>query len=158
VGMSIPFAIGRRLESGERYTRVWGHILSRTFGLLVIGFFMVNSETISKTGPLSPPVWELMIYTSVAFIWLSLPGEWGKHRSTLALMRGIGVALLVAAAVLYRGNDGTGIIQMRPQWWGILGLIGWAYLAACLVYVPLRRNLAGVVGCIPILYCLYVAQ
>ena len=46
VGISIPFAIGRRLERGERPAKVWGHILARTFGLLVIGFFMVNSETI----------------------------------------------------------------------------------------------------------------
>src|ERR1051325_10138934 len=51
VGMSIPFAIGRRLEQGERLAAVLGHIFYRTLGLLVIGFFMVNSETISKTGP-----------------------------------------------------------------------------------------------------------
>src|SRR5947207_11757103 len=60
VGMSIPFAVGRRLERGERPAKVWGHIIGRAFGLLVIGFFMVNSETISKRGPLSPPVWELL--------------------------------------------------------------------------------------------------
>src|ERR1043165_1089276 len=66
VGMSIPFAIGRRLERGERQAAVWRHILSRVLGLLVIGFFMVNSETMSKSGPLSPPVWELLMYTGVA--------------------------------------------------------------------------------------------
>src|SRR5262245_50998275 len=52
VGISIPFAIGRRLENGERVASVWRHILARAFGLLVIGYFMVNSETISKNGPL----------------------------------------------------------------------------------------------------------
>src|ERR1051325_1811765 len=42
VGMSIPFAIGMRLERGDRPTAVWKHILARVLGLLVIGFFMVN--------------------------------------------------------------------------------------------------------------------
>src|SRR2546421_6226075 len=72
VGISIPLAIGRRLERGERPATVWGHILARTFALLVIGFFMVNSETISKSGPLSPPEWELLMYTGAALTWLSL--------------------------------------------------------------------------------------
>ncbi len=158
VGISIPFAIGSRLDRGESTVSVWRHILLRVIGLLTVGFFMVNSETISETGPLSPPLWELVMYAGVALTWLSLPRELAAKRSHIILMRTVGVALLVAVALFYRGNDGTGIIQMRPQWWGILGLIGWAYLMACLVYVPLRRNLAGVVGCISLLYCLYVAD
>lgn len=158
VGISIPFAIGSRLEKGEPMAKAWRHILARVVALLTIGFFMVNSETISKTGPLSPPLWELLMYTGVILTWLSLPREWISNRSHIHLMRAAGIALLVAAALLYRGNDATGFFQMRPQWWGILGLIGWAYLTGCLVYVPLRRNIAGVVGCIPLLYCLYIAD
>src|SRR5258706_2674355 len=95
VGISIPFAIGRRLEREERPAGVWGHILSRVFGLLVIGFFMVNSETISKSGPLSPPVWELLMYAGVALTWLSLPGKWASRRSNLAALRVVGAALLI---------------------------------------------------------------
>ena len=158
VGTSIPFAIGRRLDQGESLARVWSHVLVRTIGLLVIGVFMVNSETISKQGALSPPMWELLMYSGVALTWVSLPGEWMNRRSTVLGMRVFGIALLIAAALMYRGNDGTGLIQMRPQWWGILGLIGWAYLVGCAAYTALRRNLAGVVGAIALLYCVYIAD
>jgi len=157
VGTSIPFAVGGRLERGEPLPKVLGHVLSRTLSLLVIGVFMVNGETISKSGPLSPPVWELLMYAGVAMVWIALPGDWGGSRRALAV-RGAGVFLLVAAAALYHGNDGKGLIQLRTQWWGILGLIGWAYLVACTVYLPLRRNPAGVIGAIPLLYCVYIAD
>jgi hypothetical protein len=60
--------------------------------------------------------------------------------------------------LLYQGNGASGIIQMRPQWWGILGLIGWAYLVSCLIYIPLRNQMAGLVGAMAILFCLYFAD
>jgi predicted acyltransferase len=156
VGVSIPFAIGGRLERGVPAATVWRHVLTRTLSLLVIGFYMVNGETVAKHGPLSPELWTLLTYAGIALTWLSLPPP--KGRVAVVAARAVGIALLVASALLYRGNDATGPFQMRPQWWGILGLIGWAYLVACGVYVACRRNLAGVVGAIPLLYCLYVAN
>jgi predicted acyltransferase len=35
---------------------------------------------------------------------------------------------------------------MRPEWWGILGLIGWAYLTATAVYWAFRKNIYVVAG------------
>jgi hypothetical protein len=46
------------------------------------------------------------------------------------LPRIAGAVALVALAFLYRSGDASGLMQMRPHWWGILGLIGWAYLIA----------------------------
>ena len=57
VGMSIPFALGRRLDRGESVIKVWRHILSRILGLLVIGVFMVNSYTISRTEGMNANLW-----------------------------------------------------------------------------------------------------
>lgn len=162
VGVSIPLAIGGRLERGVAATEIWRHILSRTASLLIIGVFMVNSETISSNGPLSPTLWGLLVYTGVILTWLTFPTK-GQEKGaggrvvSIALHTG-GVLMLVAAAFLYRGNDATGILQMRPQWWGILGLIGWAYLGACTIYMLCRRNLAGVVGAIALTYCIAIAD
>jgi hypothetical protein len=157
VGVSIPFAIGGRLERGVPPAAVWRHILTRTLSLLVIGVFMVNGETIAKDGPLPPALWGLLTYTGIALTWLALPRTWHGAGRTTIIVRGIGIALLVASFLLYRGNDATGPFQMRPQWWGILGLIGWAYLVACIVYLLCRGNLAGVVGAIGLLYCVAIA-
>ena len=44
VGMSIPFAISLRLKSRASFIQLQQHILFRTLGLLVLGFFMVNAE------------------------------------------------------------------------------------------------------------------
>ena len=47
VGMSIPFSIGRRIEKGETLSSIWKHNLIRVAGLLILGLFMVNGDSIS---------------------------------------------------------------------------------------------------------------
>jgi heparan-alpha-glucosaminide N-acetyltransferase len=164
VGTSIPFAIGRRLDRGESHWRVWQHILIRTLGLLVIGVFMVNEETISDRGTLSPPLWALLMYIAVILIWNTPPRDSGMKRVVMQSLRAVGVVLLIVLALIYKSSavdpnsTGPWITEMRPQWWGILGLIGWAYLMACLVYTFLRKQPAGIVGMIAILYCLFIAN
>jgi heparan-alpha-glucosaminide N-acetyltransferase len=153
VGLSIPLALGKRLESGG----AWRHVLARTGGLLLIGLFMVNAENISSEGRLSPALWSLLFYAAVFLLFGAAPREGGSALA-VRLRRGLGVGLLVAAALLFRGPGVPHLVELRPHWWGILGLIGWAYLVACTIFILLRKNLAGVVGTIPILYCLYVAQ
>jgi predicted acyltransferase len=158
VGTSIPFAIGRRLDRGESLGRVWLHVLVRTAGLLVMGVFMVNTETMSDQGILIPALWTLLMYVGIMLVWNAPPREAESKRTVALGLRVIGVLVLAALALLYRGRGDPGLIELRPQWWGILGLIGWAYLVACLVYTLLRGQLAGVVGMIAILYCVYMAD
>ncbi len=79
-------------------------------------------------------------------------------RSFLLGLRIAGIVLLVVLALLYRGGEGGGLIEMRTYWWGILGLIGWAYVTACAVYLLFRRNVAALVGAMALLYCLYAAH
>ena len=42
--------------------------------------------------------------------------------------------------------------------YGILGLIGWAYLVACLIYLIFRNNRAALLGCMVLLLCLFIAD
>ncbi|MBC8101416.1 MAG: DUF5009 domain-containing protein [Cytophagales bacterium] len=158
VGVSIPFAIESRRERGVPLRQIWIHILLRTGSLLLIGVLMVNGETISPNGPLSPALWGLLTHVGIVLTWIVLPASWRNARTVTLLLRVTGIAMLAAAALLYRGNDAAGWMQLRPQWWGILGLIGWAYLVACTVCVLLRKNLAGVIGVIGLLYCVAVAE
>ena len=159
VGMAIPFAIGRRLDKGEPLLLIWKHIIVRTLGLLIIGIFMVNSYTISKDGGIiNRHLWILLMYTAVIFVWNMPPREQGRKRTIILSLRAVGIVMLIILAIIYKGNDGTGYIEMRTQWWGILGLIGWAYLVSCITFTLLRKNIAGMLGVMALLYCVYAAD
>ena len=58
-------------------------------------------------------------------------------RALTRALRLAGVALIVLLAFLYRGGS-DGRAWMTPQWWGILGLIGWAYFFSCEFYLLSR--------------------
>lgn len=158
VGMSMPFAMGRRLERGETMASLWKHILIRTVSLLVIGVFMVNSGALGEGALLSQPVWTLLLYAAIILIWNRPPRDKAPSPNVLRIMQWAGVALLVLLAILYRGTGDPAFIELRPQWWGILGLIGWAYLVASFAYTLLRNHVAGLVGVVALLYCLYLAD
>ena len=157
VGMSIPLSVGRRIDKGESLLRVQGHIWVRTLGLLIIGVFMVNQHSISGEGLLSPPVWILLSYLGILLLWNSWNTSTDSQQKRAWWLRGAGVVLLGVLAILFRGEGEPGFIEMRPEWWGILGLIGWANLVASYVYLFLRNQLAGLVGAMCLLYCLFFA-
>jgi heparan-alpha-glucosaminide N-acetyltransferase len=156
VGMSIPLSIGLRLERGEALRSVWRRVLARTFGLLVIGVLIVNADSMPEGSLPSPALWGLLMYLGVFLVWGAAPKALSPRRVTV--LRVAGVALLVALALLYQGAGSGALIELRTSWWGILGLIGWGYLVASVVYIAFRRNLAAVIGIIPLLYCIYVAH
>jgi heparan-alpha-glucosaminide N-acetyltransferase len=174
-GMAIPLALGGRLRRGEARWRVWGHLLLRTIALLVIGVFMVNADEASNTALLPPAVWNVLMTIAVVFIWhrterdgdLLFPHSLrahpvptaGKGRTATGWILGaVGIALLVLLAFVYRADDMTGAFQLRPRWWGILGLIGWAYFVASAVYLLVGNNRFLLLGATVLLYCLCLAD
>ena len=154
-GLAIPFALGGRLRRGDT-SGVWRHIAGRTLALLVMGVLMVNAEQPGAGGPISSDLWNALTSVGVVLVWLAPPRD-GPARWRLWL-RIAGAGLLVALVFLYRSRDATGLIQIRPHWWGILGLIGWAYLIAASVYVLARERPAVLLGGVALLYCLYLAE
>jgi predicted acyltransferase len=157
VGMSIPFAIDKRLADGYSIWQVWKHILVRVLGLLIIGVFMVNSYSISKVGFLNADVWILFMYTGVILTWNQPAQKATIPTRIFTIKRVIGIVILLISLFLYSGNNLDGLIQMRTQWWGILGLIGWAYLVASAAYILIKNNLAGLIGVIAILFVFYIS-
>jgi hypothetical protein len=98
-----------------------------------MGVFMVNAEAgYVHPASMALPVeaWSLLFYAAVGLVW-------GVYRAPSPavdrLLRAAGMALMVVLALLYRGGP-DGSHGMAPQWWGILGLIGWAYLIGCALY------------------------
>lgn len=56
VGMAIPFASENRLSKNENLFAFWQHVGVRTFGLLVLGVFMVNSAEMNSEASLIPTI------------------------------------------------------------------------------------------------------
>ncbi len=143
VGLSLPFAVEARRRRGDGTARLILHVLGRSLALLIMGVFLVNGETINgdATG-LSRGAWNALSCVSFILIWNSY-----SKATSVWLQLGlklVGVVALVTMAIMYRGGDGD--VLFGPQWWGILGLIGWAYLGAALVTVLARSHPAGLVA------------
>ena len=156
VGMSMPFSLGRRLEQRKGLESTWMHMTIRILSLLIIGFYMVNSYEISEKGIINPHLWIIFMYLSIIVIWNKRYDK--NHLFTKTQLKFFAIGVLIILAFLFRGQGLTGIFQMRPHWWGILGLIGWAYLVAGLIFIVFRKSELGILGGIVLLYCFYLAD
>lgn len=139
VGLAIPIALNARRRHGEGVGEILRHTAQRTVSLLVIGVLMVNADHIADHGVLSPNLWVLLMYAGVLCIWTRIHSASDRQRLVGKWLELVGVLLLVVLGVLYRSDSFAGVIQLRPMWWGILGLIGWAYLVATVVYLLVGR-------------------
>jgi hypothetical protein len=131
-------------------------VLARVGALLVMGVFMVNGEYASERGLVPSAIWTLITMAGLALVWMTAerPAD-PRLRRVLVLA---GLALLVLGAWLYRTDDVAGLMQMRPRWWGILGLIGWAYLVAAAAWL-LAGDRPGVLGAaVVLLYLVALAD
>lgn len=147
VGMALPFALGRKLDQGAKAGQVWRHVLQRSASLLVMGVFMVNADGF-EGGHLGSEAWQLLLYCGVFLVWCGY-GSWAQaHPTRVRFLRILGVLMMAAAVLCFHSSLGNGLAAFRPQWWGILGLIGWAYLLGCLCYIPLRRHPEALLGCL----------
>lgn len=143
VGLSVPFAIENRIKKGDSTVQLLKHILIRSFALLVIGFFHVNLESYNPDALLPKPVWQILITLAFFLIWLDYPKDTNKNRKLT--LQGIGVVMLIILAAIYKGGDAANPVWMKPYWWGILGLIGWAYLLCSIIYVLAKGNILAVI-------------
>lgn len=157
-GLSIPLALGRRLADADR-TRVFRHVLSRSLALIFIGFGIVNAHRFHPTAmPISTAWWEFLFLVAVILVWQTPPAGVTASRTGFPLCRAIGVLVLVALAIVYRGRDGTDVTWLRPAWLGILVAIGLAYGIASSSYLLLRGSLSGMIGLFAMLTVLNVGD
>ncbi len=139
VGMSLPHAINARRKKEETDTALVGHVVSRSIALLVMGVFLVNGESINEAATGLPrAVWNTLSCLSFLSIWVAYPKRFANWVAIVG--RGVGIVGLLILAILYRGGDET-LTRFGTHWWGILGLIGWSYLAVALVTIVARNRL-----------------
>ena len=154
VGLSVPLAVDHRLKSGDSPFSVLGHILWRSFALIVMGLFTLHLE--SHFSCMSYLSFSLLMIAGFFLIWTDYDHTVLKGKTILIRsLKTCGVLLLVGIIVWsYISGE-----QFRMGWWGILGLIGWSYLVTSLVYLTGRRlKDRGVVAVgLAILLCVLIA-
>lgn len=139
VGMSLPFAINNRRQKGDTDAALVGHVISRSIALLMMGVFLVNGEYVNETAAgMQRVTWNLLSCTAFILIWNAYPRAANKW--AVYTCKGLGISILLVLAIVYRGGEGV-LTRFATHWWGILGLIGWSYLAAALVTVFARNRL-----------------
>ena len=135
MGMAIPYSIEHRFRKGQDAASILLHILIRGFSLVLMGVFMVNEGKGLDIGPHSRDLYLILMVVGFFLLW----NDYGGARPWLRrLLRLCGAALLIWMVVRFRGGDGH---MMQARWWGILGLLGWAYLACAILYLIVRDRL-----------------
>jgi len=142
MGMSIPYAIERRYDKGFSDLNTIMHILTRTFALLMMGIFTVNTEYgFSNEFGVDRDTFRVLMVLSFLLIWNIYPKTEKPIRHLYNSLQAIGVMLMIFLAFIFRDSNGE---IMQARWWGILGSIGWTYFVCSFIYLFVRNNIPAI--------------
>ena len=139
MGMSIPLAVESKLQKGGSMLDVLESIVQRTFALIIMGLLLLNAGNgVSQELFLNRNAF--MIVTIIAFIlvWNLYPkAETESARKTQSILKIIGAIIIFTLIYIYKSPQGN---TFQQSWWGILGLIGWAYGFCAVIYLYCRKK------------------
>ena len=159
VGVSIPLALAKRRMEGQPVLALVGHVLVRTLALLFLGVLLVNEGRFSAAATgMSRDLWYFLATLAVFGLWAVTPkGAAAKKRRLLLGLKIAAAVALVALVVIFRGQGEDGrVTVLQTSWWGILGMIGWCYMAASLLFLACRGNRTVLAGAIGLMTALYI--
>jgi heparan-alpha-glucosaminide N-acetyltransferase len=161
-GVAIPFAFKKRMDRGESLLALVARVVWRSAALIFVGVIMVNAEeTFSeKATPMSPDLWFLLAMLGVIGLWSRFPNEKaaGRQKYFFAL-RVVSALVLAYLLVIFRSkSSGGGVGWLQHSWWGIVGLIGWAYLTCSLAYLAFRGSSVALMGALGFMIAVYIGD
>jgi predicted acyltransferase len=164
VGVSIPLAFERAELAGKSKGAQLAHVLVRSASLLLMGLIEFNSGDDLILGV---PLWRLLAYTALILAWCAPAREVGWKGLLVIGFKALGFVGLVMLLAIYRREPGPAEIPfwgqvenwawLRTGWWGILGLIGWAYGTVCLLVLLLGWRREWLMGALALLMVLHLA-
>jgi predicted acyltransferase len=150
VGLAIPIALEGRIARGESWVKLGWHIVARSMALIFIGLCMVNSchgVALDETAMgMSGAWWRIGMFLGVAVFWNRYPEAPGARKWLFAALRIAAAVLLVYLLAIYRAKQGDATLWLTSRWWGIIGIIGWAYLVSAFVWLACRNHGAAIMG------------
>jgi predicted acyltransferase len=159
VGVSIPLALAKRRAEGRTGVSLLGHVFVRTLALLFLGVLLVNEDRYSAAAAgLGENLWYFLATAAVFALWAVVPKDAAPAKKRLHIGLKVAAAvLLIALVIVFRGQGPDGrVTWLQTSWWGILGMIGWCYLAGCLLFLASRGNRAGLAGAVGLMSALYI--
>jgi heparan-alpha-glucosaminide N-acetyltransferase len=140
LGMAIPLAVEHRLRKNSSQPKLWLHVLMRSLSLLVMGLILANA---SAGDPalmhMKSSAWALLSLTGAILFWMVYPKD-ETRRTLYAVLRYSGLALMIVMFAIFRRTTKDGdIAWIKTAYPEILGLLAFAYLTTCILYIPTRR-------------------
>jgi len=148
VGMAIPLAMQR--HCGHVTPALLGRLLWRSASLMLAGVVLANAYRYDAQAALLPRApYFLLFYVAMLLLWRQDAGQ---------RERALGGALMLFLLATFRGavNGEFSSTWLQPSWWGILGMIGWAYLLCSLLYLVCRGSGMALMGVFSLLIALYM--
>lgn len=145
MGMSIPLAIESRIQKGASKADILESSASRTFALIVMGLLLLNAgRGVSAELFLDRNWFVIVSLIGLFLVWNLYPKpttESSKQvQNTLKI---VGYIIIFTLIYIYRDPKGG---MFQQGWWGILGLIGWAYGICAVIYLYFRKSLTALLG------------
>lgn len=141
-GLSIPYAMAARKKKGDSSFKLLLHVLFRSASLLIIGILMLNGSRVNEALAGMPELlWKVLMYMGVFLVWNAYPRKKGL-RPLFVVLQLLGLTLLIYLVFIFKAGSPEDVRWLETGWWGILGLIGWGYLTAALVYLLIADRLS----------------
>jgi predicted acyltransferase len=96
------------------------------------------------------------MFMGVILFWNRYPAAQGAKQWRFATMRIFAAVLLVYLLAIYRTDQDGKPIWLRWQMWGILGMIGWAYLVSAFLWLACRNQGTAIMGAFALLIALNI--
>ena len=140
LGMAIPLATEQRLRKNPSHPHLWLHVFLRSLSLLVLGLILANAGAGDPTLIHMPKhIWALLALTGAILFWMVYPKDDGR-RTLYNVLRYSGLALVIVMFAIFRRTTKDGnVAWIRYAYPEILGLLAFAYLTTCILYIPTRR-------------------
>jgi heparan-alpha-glucosaminide N-acetyltransferase len=151
VGVSIPLALHR--YCGKANLALAGKLLWRAFGLILLGVVLANAYRYDAAAALLPrSLYFTLFYVAVLLIWRDTRERW-------PVTLWIGTTLMALLLAAFRGSLNAEFDSnwLQHSWWGILGMIGWAYLLCSALYLATRGNGVALMGMFAFMIVFYMA-
>ncbi len=141
VGVAIPLALRRAAADGIS-VRLFGKLLWRSASLMLAGVMLLNAGNYDAASAALPRAWYyLLFYIAMILLWRQDDARrWPKW---------LGGALMLALVLAFRP-------ALETSWWGILGMIGWGYLACSVAFVLAGGGSAPLAGVFAAMLALYL--
>ena len=81
----------------------------------------------------------------IMLVWLYYKPITYLTKAGVVALKCLGIGILLYLVVVFKGGTADNPIWIKPYWWGILGLIGWAYLLNAFFFMFLGNKIRYII-------------